>query len=358
MNICIGGEFELSQSFLSQEFNSDIDEMTHAIYTDTGRSGLYLALQGIIQYGGNKTAWLPRYCCPSVLLPFQQLGFEIQFYTMGEDLQTPADLPTDIELSGATFLFIHYFGKKNYAILDWLSKRPTSKNFYIIEDCVQATLNGDLGNTGDFSVRSYRKFLPQPDGAVLTYKKPFSYQLADADEEFISKKIVGKLLRGANHKEQNFLKLFAESEKRIDHHIIPRHMSWVSKYLLRQTDVQDIKEKRRENWASLQKFLQEQNLQKLLEPIYESLEADEVPVGYPVLIKNQLRDELRQYLTAKKIYCPVHWVLSEPSADFKNVGVEEIMSSSILTLVIDQRVTRDGLKFMVDAIATFAKERA
>lgn len=359
MNRYMGGEFELNQDFLLQQAQGNIEQKGNIIYTDTGRSALYLALQGILQYGGKKVAWLPKYCCSSVLLPFDQLGFEIKFYTIGDDLQSPAGLPTEIELAGATFLFIHYFGKKNHSIVEWLSKQQINRNFYIIEDCVQATLNDGLGNYGDFSMRSYRKFLPQPDGAVLTYRKSFAYQLADSDEEFISQRMVGKFLRGKSDNEQIFLNLFADSEKRIDGQIVPRRMSWISKYLMQRTDIQKIREKRRENWYLLHQFLKKHDLHNLLTPVYESLETNEVPLGYPILIKNGLRDELRCYLASKQIYCPIHWILDERIFNLSNnIDVEKNMSSSILTLVIDQRVTMEMLAYMVDTIIIFAKEKA
>lgn len=349
MNFCIGGELELQPKVWLQEDKYEPANFSDTIYTDTGRSALLLALQAVIQQGGIKKAWLPGYCCSSVLAPFQQLGFEIHFYSMGEDLQTPADLPTD--LHKCVFLFIHYFGKRNTVILNWLSTIQKIQECYVIEDCVQASLNDNVGYYGDFSVRSYRKFLPQPDGAVLTYKQPFAYELLEPDEQFISQKVVGKLLRGASNSDQVFLRLFADSEERIGHIIIPRHMSWISGYLLRKSDIAAIKKKRRENWFALHELLYRYGLfGEMLKVIYKQLDDDEIPLGYPVIVKNNLRDELRKYLVSHQIFCPVHWPI-----DDIQLCTEKKLSSSILTLPIDQRVTIDMLKYMVEKISEFEK---
>jgi len=124
MNCRIGGEFGISFDFFLQPlkiFNKTAYKKKFHMYLDTGRSALFAALTNIIQQGGNREAWLPYYCCDSVILPFRQLGFKINFYSMGGDLNTPNQLPK--RLNEATFLFIHYFGKKNHAVLDWLYYR-------------------------------------------------------------------------------------------------------------------------------------------------------------------------------------------------------------------------------------------
>jgi len=81
----IGGEFGLTPTdFLQPEQDDRLlrPSKRHYLYLDTGRSAIYAALLAIILRGGRKEAWLPRYCCRSVLLPFDLLGFRIYFYSV------------------------------------------------------------------------------------------------------------------------------------------------------------------------------------------------------------------------------------------------------------------------------------
>jgi hypothetical protein len=350
----IGGEFELNTDILAQgSFSRPVSDMNF-IYTDLGRSAIYLALQAILQHGGSKQAWLPAYCCSTVMLPFRELGFDINFYSMGHDLKTPAGLPT--QLNDCTFLYIHYFGTKNVAIIDWLAKQMTRKeNCFVIEDCVQASLSDNVGFYGDFSVRSYRKFLPQPDGALLAYTHPFDYQLAQSNEAFISRKVVGKLLRGSDRNESNFLALFDESEQIIDQNVTPRHMSWISNYLSAKTDIDSIKRQRRKNWLCFHSQLQESSIyDNLIQPLFPNLEEGAVPLGYPVFVRHNLRNELRSYLMQNNIFCPIHWAIEEDNyAGYDDIGAEKEISLAILTLPIDQRITDKMLQYMLKTIEAF-----
>ena len=167
----VGGEFGLTPAdFLKPVTGTpELPRKKYCLYLDTGRSAIYVALLNILRQGGKKEAWLPRYCCESVLLPFIHLGFRLYFYSSGPDLNTPAGLPTSLE--GKTFLFIHYFGKTNRPVLRYLEKMKERGDFFVIEDCVQALLSSDVG-THDFVVYSYRKFFPQPDGALLASDFP------------------------------------------------------------------------------------------------------------------------------------------------------------------------------------------
>ncbi len=350
----IGGEFGISDDVFLQAktYHSHIRYgRKHHIYVDTGRSALLLALTGIIQQDGKKEAWLPYYCCSSIIAPFKQLGFKINYYSMGDDLQNPGLLPDSLD--GEVFLFINYFGKENYGITSWLDKLSPDAPGFIIEDNVQSLLSTHLGRHGDFIINSYRKFLPQPDGAVLACDIPIEYSLQPADETFISKKLIGKIIRENHGNSKFFLKLLAAAENRLDNYIRPRSMSYLSRYILNRTDLKEIAETRRLNWFYLSELLKSMQLtSKEVFPLYDSLAAEEVPLGFPVRVQPRHRDKLRDYLMQQNIFCPVHWPL--PSATKIGTYENDInLSKSILTLPIDQRLVPDALSYMAEQILRF-----
>ena len=68
----------------------------------------------------------------------------------------------------------------------------------------------------------------------------------------------------------------------------------------------------------------------------------------PIIVEN--RDKLRKYLIDKKIYCPVHWPLS----NYHKIKVndQEIYQNE-LSLICDQRYNLDDMKYIVDVIKEF-----
>lgn len=351
LDMSIGGELTLSLNDFMQRpgasgFMPGLHK--HQLLLDTGRAAIYLALLNILQRGGKKEAWLPAYCCSSVLLPFRRLGFKLHFYTMGRDLASPGALPLD--LNDLTFVFIHYFGKRNRAIQHYLMHCKSHQNFFVIEDCVQALFTRELGNF-DYAVYSLRKFLPLPDGALLASATPLSHtNLAPPDEGFVSRRLIGKLIR---EKVDNtgFLDLFAEAEAFIDKCPEPRAMSFLSRYLLARLDPSPITARRRANFNHLLYSLKKTSVP--IKPLFHKLEEGEVPLGLPIRLTPGLRNPLRSHLINHGIYCPVHWSLADASQ--ASFPAEQLLSKSLLTLPLDQSLAPGQLDFTVEKIQQFFK---
>lgn len=354
----IGGEFELSADmFLQPELHHKIDyNKKYQLFVDTGRSALFLALMAIMQQGGKREAWLPYFCCEAVELPFKILSFTINYYSLGMNLQSPVNLPAC--LNGGTFLFINYFGRENLAIAGWLKDRPGNDTGFIIEDNVSASLSTNCGKYGDFIINSYRKFLPQPDGAVLASDFPLTYQLSRADERFITQKSIAKLIRNHSDRTDDFLPLLSASEQQIDENIQPRQISFLSQYLFGRTDINKIALIRRNNWNYLRnELINKQWAAEKMIPLYDSLDDGEVPLGFPVILPDGLRNQCREYLMMQSIYCPIHWLIKKEKC-LPGGRLDLELSCAILTLPIDQRLTIDALNYMVDKIALFLENKA
>lgn len=344
-----GGEFEMDLSMLSRSCIEEYSPMPdhYKLWVDTGRSALLLALEEIIRQGGLKQALLPAYICPTVISPFIKLGFKLRFY----NLNRLADIPTPE--SGETILFAHYFGKWNFSAIEWVKYLQAKSQFFVIEDCVQASLNTNVGETGDFVITSYRKFLPQPDGAILGTRREVNCNvLSEPDEAFVSAKIIGKLLRSFSDQDELFLKTLGDAEDRLEL-LRPRKMSWISSYLLKRTDVKRISHIRRANWLSFYEYLDQEGLLSHILPLHNSLDVGEVPLGFPVQIRNGQRDKLKQYLALNHIYCPVHWELDHLDKNDKKYIEEIALSRNILMFPIDQRLNKLHIENMVKIVANY-----
>ncbi|NLI91357.1 MAG: hypothetical protein GX434_03890 [Peptococcaceae bacterium] len=353
LNVTLGGELEITlEDFLKPESNSIVPlcSKENTLYLDSGRSAIYLALSDILSQGGKREAWLPRYCCQSVELPFLKLGFTLNYYSTGRDLNTPCGLPE--KLAGETFLFIHYFGKRNLILEQYLEAMKERHSFFIIEDCVQAMLNSHPGKF-DYAVCSFRKFFPQPDGALLYSHYPLEEgnMIEPADEAFVSRRLIGKLIRPYSS-DKIFLDLFAEAENMIDNFAKPRKISYISKYLLSRTNAAEITAKRRNNFFYLINGLKRREYDEdLIHPLFDSLEQGEVPLGLPIVVAPSYRDRLREYLADQRVFCPVHWQLKMKEDSLWRHELE--LSRSILTLPLDQRLDFSSLDNLLAKLSDF-----
>lgn len=359
MSLRIGGELEILPSSLlgpKHDYVPSI-ERPHLIKLNTGRAALRAALEDILQRGGTTTAWVPAYICPSVVNAFLSLGFETKFYSINKasDESMQQRFP-DLISKGDTFLYVHYFGIRNHWISNWLKTQESSRDFYVVEDCVQASLNSNVGEVGNYAITSYRKFLPQPDGAFLFSQAPLNIPLAEPDEYFVSSRFLGKSLKCHPIDDVVYLALFSEAERRIEHDFMPRKMSWLSAFIMDLTDIPSIIEKRIANWKLLCSFLEDHRLiGNLLSPIYDNLSLGDVPLGFPVKVEDGKRDKLRRYLSERHIYCPIHWALSHLN-DSDEWNTEKNLSQSILTLPLDQRLEEEHLEYMVQTLDSFVEE--
>lgn len=353
----IGGEFELYPCLFARPEGVDISRylpFQNCIWVDSGRSALYLALQDILARGGKKEAWVPAYCCHSLLQPFVLLNFRVHYYSMGLTLTSPCGLPE--YLDGETFLYINYFGKINYPIQKWIiDQRYKGNSFFVIEDCVQSLFTENAGTTGDYSIYSLRKFIEVLDGGVLVSKHALaSFPLGSPDEGFISQKVVGKLIRGYEISvSDTCLSLLENAEALLDNFAGPRTVSWITCYLLRRIDYDRVVSTRRNNWFRFRDILNDQCSTCLhVEPLFTELAAGEVPLGFPIRVKWPERDRLRRYLGSQGIYCPVHWILP---AEIHSWPQDLELSRSILTIPIDQRVNEEDLSYVAEVLANYFK---
>jgi hypothetical protein len=347
----VGGELTLDLELLNAPpvGNNDLHiRKRFSCQLDLGRSALSVALADILARGGKRVAWLPRYCCPSILEPFREHGFTLGFYSLGATLCGVDAMPA--VAPGETFLFIHYFGIRNQAVAGWLETNRIKERAFIIEDCVQASLNLNVGAAGQYALYSYRKFLPVPDGAILACEHPVAAcDLAGADEEFVSRKTIGKLLRGSGKDEPLFLELFAAAETGLAPSHRPRRRSWLSRFIMERIGLDEVREARRARWDVIAaRFREDSRLADSVRPLFGALQPGDVPLGFPVQVED--RDELRRYLAQRSIYCPVHWPLT---VDDAGTEVEQHLSQRLLTIPIDQTVALQDVSRVMECIRSF-----
>lgn len=354
----VGGEMEFLPFVYSDAPRTPLASRYNgrsSIWTDTGRSALFIAATAILQGGGKPVAWVPAFSCVSISQALLQAGFSIEYYSTGACLgYEEGTLPEPLE--GETLLFIHYFGHYNSRMAAAV-RNYRVRGVRVIEDCVQYSLSSKLGEHSDFAITSYRKLLPVVDGAALFFNAPMdlssmALKLDQPDEAFVSSRMIGKIMRGARAKPQSFLPLFEFSELRLNEKIVPRQISWLSTWMLERLDWDDVIAKRRNNWRSLLEMLEEAGLTDRIQPIFKVLGNDDIPLGLVVSVSAGVRDGLRIFLANENIYCPVHWLL-EHLHEEDAFPFERDLASRVLTLPIDQRMSSDKIERFVKVLASF-----
>ncbi|AAQ61692.1 DegT/DnrJ/EryC1/StrS family aminotransferase [Chromobacterium violaceum] len=318
----------------------------HVLRCDTGRSALKLALQCWAGRAGRDfTVWLPHYVCHSVAQAVRQAGHALAYYghRPSEQIFSPPPTPQ----AGDLVLLVHYFGLRNRAALDWLSAHAT-RDFAVLEDCVQSPYTAGVGRLADFAISSLRKWWPTPDGATLASVYALDgLDLAASDEAFISQRMAAKQLRARGIGEERYLQWIDESESRLDD-VVPRQASWLAASLLGEADIDVAMAARRENWFALA-----QGLAGLrgVAPLFRELAVDEIPLAYPVVVSATNRQKLRAALRDRRVFCPVHWDLESDAPE-----ADTLLSARILSIPLDQRYAPADMRKVASMIGEFIAE--
>jgi hypothetical protein len=77
------------------------------------------------------------------------------------------------------------------------------------------------------------------------------------------------------------------------------------------------------------------------------LKPDIVPLGLPICLEN--RDNIREKLKVKGIFCPIHWQLPQ-DVDPRYFPDAFALSQEILTLPVDQRYGSTEMQYLMKSL--------
>jgi selenocysteine lyase/cysteine desulfurase len=369
----IGGPLELTISLLEsmpvEEVSEQMDFSGKVVrWTDSGRSGLALALEHWRDRLAGGWVLLPDYLCWDIILPVFQ-GITTRFAPIDEkfvvDQKVLERALSDNNLR-AVFL-VDYFGLCDLCPQINLirSLRP---DVLIIIDAVQAfssmSIVTDRYAGADAVVSSPRKTLPIPDGGLVIVGKeeilPFP-PIAENSAERVALYLSAGTLREALIKgrfdnsansivEPLYVDLFSRHGKLIGTKI--EAISPLSMEILKRTDLRAIADKRSENLKWMQDSILEGRGGGL---IRSALPTSMGPgLAFPVRVIAEHRNPLRSYLKEQGYFCPIHWPVPETMR--ASLGISStLLSAELLSLPIDQRYDTLTLGLLLDAIEKYSK---
>lgn len=316
----IGGYFELElpkqkRGFLHSE----------GILLNSGRH----ALQYILECQARKPqkVFLPYYTCDSVFQPLQQLGIPFEFYHIGPQLEI-SSLP---EVKDNEYIIINnYFGIKDR----YVSELAGHYGPRAIIDQSQAWYADVLKGVKAFY--SPRKFFGIPDGGVAygVSKDLYDSLLPDYSWERFNHLLKRhELAASEGYSDFKSVSSLLKSEPL-------KRMSPLTRKLLSAIDMEEVKEKRVENFNILHDALHSLNKMEI-----KNEGSYECPLVYPFLVNDP---ELRNKLLKNRIYVATYWpnVLEM----CKENTTEYQLAKFLLPLPIDQRYGASEMKKIIEII--------
>lgn len=322
----------------------------------SGRTALDMIIQDIKATRELKSIYLPSYCCESMIVPFIEQGIKVTFYDVLINktgrFEFNVDLTNDID----AILLLQYFGIKNTEVME-IAKTCKEKNMIIIEDITHSFfMNEPCTGYEDYRFGSLRKWTGLYTGAFLDkvsdkFLIPMPRETNDIYYSLRKEGMVLKhtYLESKIGEKKAYLEMLSEAEQRLETDYKGYSIDIESLEKLHMLDIEQLKEKRRRNSNIILKAILNLNF---ITPVYNEIKDGDVPLFIPVIVKDGLRDKLRKYLIKNRIYCPVHWPISELHSISEQT--KEIYDN-VLSLVCDQRYDEKEMVYFLEVIRKFER---
>ncbi len=315
--------------------------LDNTVWYLSGRCALRAIIKDIKRKISFKSVALPSWCCDSMITPFLEEKVEVKFYSVFIEEGTLKKDFCDISDCDA-ILLMDYFGFKRSFDCEF--------DGIVINDITHSVFCGELGSA-DYTFGSLRKwagfytggFAISKDGLLETMNGKTDYEFVELRKLAMCEK--NSYIRG-NSDSKDYLLKFSKAEDILEKY----SCGTADNYDISRANCLDINLIRRKRLENAEVII---NKFPDLTIFSELLQYD-CPLFVPLLIPNGRRDELRKYLIENKIYCPVHWPVSEYhklTDQTKNVYEQEI------SIICDQRYSVADMEYICSHINKFLMSR-
>jgi len=322
-------------------------------YTLCGRTALELVLRDALQTRAVRRAYLPSYCCHTMIEPFVSKGIDVVFYDVfftdsGIDCDFAEDNDCDL-----VFL-MDYFGFRDVKTTPRATGQK-AKGKCVVYDATHSLFCENMDYSAyDYVFGSFRKWfgvnagfcakqggwLAFPD---LTQNNAYTQKRNTAFEDKM------QFMAGKPMEKQQFLNVFSQAEESLETDYIGYGPDEQSLQLLKTVNVDFIRQKRRENAAFTIAAINQMASSAVCSP-YRQVRKGECPLFVPLQVDGKVRGELRRKLIETRVYLPIHWPLSDLH-DTNNISAE--LYAAELSFVCDQRYDGDDMERAIRIIRSF-----
>lgn len=356
----IGSEFSisgLSESTFESNLNYNWISKGYKDYIllFSGRTALDYILNDIENNKSIKSAYLPSYCCDSLLAAFIERDIKLYFYevTLNKgnsffECKIEKNIECDILIT------TNYFGFYTYINTDTILYYK-ERNTIIISDDTHSFLSKDIMfDYVDYSFASIRKWFNVVSGGVA-YKKndffqgketlkndyyPIKYKAMQLKQNFIDGDI--------SIDKSEFMSLYKEFNDRLNLDYRFYNMDDISIRILTNQNIKDIIKKRIDNSCYI---IDNLRYSKIIKFVNKEITENYVPLFVPIIINSKYRNELKVFLINHSIYCPIHW----PKPNIIDSKLSPDLYNGEISIICDQRYSIDEMKYITDTINKFEK---
>lgn len=329
---------EIGSEFWKEYGTTDTENTDKKVYLLSGRTALRFIIEDIRRNKSAEKVLMPSYCCESMIEPFVSLGIEVEFYQVSsEGIDYPYDNDADI-----VFL-IDFFGYENAENVAVAKCEKQAGKIIIYDATHKLDGNKKVQENADYSFCSYRKWFYCNYAEAVNHNGTFEEKKFLTNKEYIALRNEAadakkKYMEGSAIDKEIFLKKFGVAEEKLD----KDYAGYAGEKV--DFDSERIISSRRKNAAYLIEELKKIPQIKLWR---EKVDKNDTPLFVPVLVEESVRNDLRRKLIDEKIYCPVHWPLSEYHTKTGKLYDME------LSLVCDQRYDISDMQRMVKVIKDY-----
>ena len=305
----------------------------------------------------NKKVLIPAYTCQTVITPFEEAGWQCEYYSIKSNLRIDLySLENTIAKHNPSLLVVHpYFGmdlnEEEIATLNTIKE----KGVEIVLDLTQCLFSTKQYPFASFIVASYRKWMPIPDGGYLLNQSN-SVKISQPESEnaeFTDRELAAMYLRGQyfDNGEQRTKAISIRLSKAADHiadsNITPHKMSQVAYNLMQNEDIKLNQQRRYENYTYLYQNVRESD--KVAKVCKNIDEVTTAPLYFTIFVQD--RPSLQRPLAQEAIYAPVIW----PMEDERVLINDEVkyIYDHILAIPIDQRYDERDMQRAVEIINNY-----
>lgn len=338
----IGSEFDYRNEFLNEKNNSLFES---GLLTYSGRTAIGVAISDILKTRKIGVAWLPSYSCESMAQPFYDLGIKVEFYSVSYDFKKNKIVREDFEpCKNDVVLTMGYFGFGDAGNIE-LVKKCRDKGIIVIEDGTHSLLS-HTEFLADYRVSSLRKWFAAASGGFVQKRDgTLDASLNACDRSIVDMRILAmkeKMLYLESEPDESLKSAFLEKYRIVNQSFSKNYKNlaideW-SASILRKTDVEKIRQRRREN---AQVLLDALCGLSGIRSMFDTLDSYDCPLFVPILCEN--RAGLQKKLAENKIYCPTHWPKHSDKANSNFYDFE-------LSLICDHRYLKDDMERILKVV--------
>lgn len=339
---------EFGSEFWTSEITTESwipSKWSNMLFPMCGRTALDLIIQNIKKENSRQlTAYLPSYCCETMIIPFVSNGIKVCFYEVVQDEKKGLKFIFDKNIKVDILYFVQsYFGffiSNSSEVYDFFCSK------IIIEDKTHYAFDTehDLDDV-DYSYASMRKWTGLPVGAILYSKKAIDLESCHhADEHkfyFYRKKAMSlKEIYILNESElvdkNEYLSMFKKAEMSLEQNYKNYLCPPAEEKKIRYLDKEKILTIRKENASLVQNIFKKYSLFKYItDSCY--------PLFVPLCLQTKQRDFLQKKLAQEGVYCPIHWPMSNLHTISENAKKNY---NQELSLICDHRYSAKELEFI------------